>query len=170
MSNCLQPHGLSPTRLLCPQNSPGKNTGVGCHLPGIVTTQRLNLWLWLHLLHHWEILHRWATRNLSPWKHHKCSYIELNIRPNLPARDPQELGIFNNEVSFPPLTSPTLLKVAENNNLPRHHQCVLMWRLKDFILKNCAHKYTGSWWLMEQYNQDKWILVSVREKKNVINT
>ena len=27
----LQPHGLYPTRLLCPWNSPGKNTGVGCH-------------------------------------------------------------------------------------------------------------------------------------------
>ena len=27
----LWPHGLSPTRLLCPWNSPGKNTGVGYH-------------------------------------------------------------------------------------------------------------------------------------------
>ena len=26
-----QPHGLQPTRLLCPWNSPGKNTGVGSH-------------------------------------------------------------------------------------------------------------------------------------------
>jgi len=25
------PHGLYPARLLCPWNSPGKNTGVGCH-------------------------------------------------------------------------------------------------------------------------------------------
>ena len=25
------PHGLQPTRLLCPWDSPGKNTGVGCH-------------------------------------------------------------------------------------------------------------------------------------------
>ena len=25
------PHGQQPTRLLCPQDSPGKNTGVGCH-------------------------------------------------------------------------------------------------------------------------------------------
>ena len=24
-------HGLWPSRLLCPQDSPGKNTGVGCH-------------------------------------------------------------------------------------------------------------------------------------------
>ena len=27
----LQPHGLQPTRLLHPWDSPGKNTGVGCH-------------------------------------------------------------------------------------------------------------------------------------------
>ena len=25
------PHGLLPARLLCPQDFPGKNTGVGCH-------------------------------------------------------------------------------------------------------------------------------------------
>ena len=31
-SDSLQhPHGLWPTRLLCPWDSPGKNTGVGCH-------------------------------------------------------------------------------------------------------------------------------------------
>ena len=27
----VQPHGLRPTRLLHPWDSPGKNTGVGCH-------------------------------------------------------------------------------------------------------------------------------------------
>ena len=31
MSNSVQPHGLQPTRLLHPWDSPGKNTGVGCH-------------------------------------------------------------------------------------------------------------------------------------------
>ena len=29
----LQPHVLQPARLLCPWDSPGKNTGVGCHFP-----------------------------------------------------------------------------------------------------------------------------------------
>ena len=40
----LQPHGLQPTRLLCQQNSPGKNTGVGCHflLQEISPTQGSN--------------------------------------------------------------------------------------------------------------------------------
>ena len=27
----LRPHGLQSSRLFCPWNSPGKNTGVGCH-------------------------------------------------------------------------------------------------------------------------------------------
>ena len=31
MSNSVRPHGLQPTRLLCPWDSPGKNAGVDCH-------------------------------------------------------------------------------------------------------------------------------------------
>ena len=31
MSDSVRPHGLQPARLLCPWDSPGKNTGVGCH-------------------------------------------------------------------------------------------------------------------------------------------
>ena len=47
----LQPHGLYPARLLCPWNSPGKNTGMGCHslLQGILPTQGSNL-----CLLHWQ--------------------------------------------------------------------------------------------------------------------
>ena len=33
ISNSLQPHGLQPTRLLCPRDPPGNNTGVGCQCP-----------------------------------------------------------------------------------------------------------------------------------------
>ena len=52
VSNSFQPHGLSPTRLLCPWDSPGKITRVGCHvlLQGMFPTQGLNPCL-LHLLH-----------------------------------------------------------------------------------------------------------------------
>ena len=44
VSNSLQPHIPWPARLLCPWNSPGKNTGVGCHslLQGIFLTQGSN--------------------------------------------------------------------------------------------------------------------------------
>ena len=43
VSDSLQANGLQPSRLLCPWNSPGKNTGVGCHsiLQGIFPTQGL---------------------------------------------------------------------------------------------------------------------------------
>ena len=32
VSDSLWPHGLQPARLLCPWDSSGKNTGVGCHV------------------------------------------------------------------------------------------------------------------------------------------
>ena len=59
VSDSLRPHGLSPTRLLCPWDSPGKNTGMGCHslLQGIFPIQGLNLgllpcrWILYHLSH-----------------------------------------------------------------------------------------------------------------------
>ena len=55
-------HGQSLTRLLCPWDSPGKDTGVGCHslLQGIFPTQGSKR----HLLH-------WQVGSLSlgpPWK------------------------------------------------------------------------------------------------------
>ena len=55
MSDSLRPYGSQPTRLLCPWDSPGNNTGVGCHalLQGIFPTQGLNLHL-LCLLH-WQV-------------------------------------------------------------------------------------------------------------------
>ena len=45
VSSSLRPLGLQHTRLLCPWNSPGKNTGVGCQslLQGIFLTQGSNL-------------------------------------------------------------------------------------------------------------------------------
>ena len=52
VSDSLQPMDCSPTRLLCPWDSPGKNTGVGCCalLHGIFPTQESNPYL-QHLLH-----------------------------------------------------------------------------------------------------------------------
>ena len=58
VSNSLQPCGLYLTRLLCPWDSVGKNTGVGCHalLQGIFLNQGSNLHL-LCLLHCRQILY-----------------------------------------------------------------------------------------------------------------
>ena len=63
VSDALWPYGLWPTRLLCPWDSPGKNTGVGCHffLQGIFPTQGSNP----HLLHYRWILYCWAIREVQ---------------------------------------------------------------------------------------------------------
>ena len=52
--------GLQPTRLLCPWDFPGENTGVGCRflLQSIFLTQGSNP----GLQHCWQILYLWATR------------------------------------------------------------------------------------------------------------
>ena len=62
ISDSLRPHGLQPTRLLCPWDSPGKCTGVAYHflLQGIFPTRGSNPCL-LHLLHRKCILYHWAT-------------------------------------------------------------------------------------------------------------
>ena len=54
MADSLPPYGLQPTRLLCPWDYPGKNTGPDCYilLQGIFPTQGLNPYL-LCLLH-WQ--------------------------------------------------------------------------------------------------------------------
>ena len=61
----LRPHGLSCTRLLCPWDFPGKNTGVGCHflLHGIFLTQGSNP----GLLHCRWILYCLSHQG-SPWQ------------------------------------------------------------------------------------------------------
>ena len=55
MSDSLWPYGPQPTRLLCPRDSPRKNTGVGSHslLQGIFPSQGLNP----GLLHCWWIFY-----------------------------------------------------------------------------------------------------------------
>ena len=63
----LQPQRLQPTRLLCPWNPTGKNTGVGSHslLQGIFPTQRWNS----GLLHCRQILyHRSHQGSLGVWE------------------------------------------------------------------------------------------------------
>ena len=48
VSDSVRPRRRQPTRLLCPWDSPGKNTGMGCYalLQGIFPTQGSNPGLW----------------------------------------------------------------------------------------------------------------------------
>ena len=73
--NHLHSCGPQASRLLCPWNFPGKNTGAGCHflLQGFFPTQGSNPRL-LHLLHCRQIVNHWAIwealRNPSPFLIH----------------------------------------------------------------------------------------------------
>ena len=62
----LKPHGLYPARLLRPQDSPGENTGVGCHslLERIFPTQGSNP----HL--HWQACSLPLSHLSSPFRLH----------------------------------------------------------------------------------------------------
>ena len=62
----LKPNGLQPTRLICPWDFPGNNSGVGCHflLQGIFPTQGSNP----HLLH-------WQAGSLSRSQQTSCTVI-----------------------------------------------------------------------------------------------
>ena len=67
-TDSVRPSRLQPTRLLCPRDAPGKNTGVGCHalLQGSFPTQGSNLSL-LCLLH-WQVnslpLNHWESEGV----------------------------------------------------------------------------------------------------------
>ena len=67
------PMDCSPSRILCPWDSPGKNTGVGCHplLQGIFPTQGSNPCL-LYL--HWQV---GSLAPAPPGKPHIYAYINI---------------------------------------------------------------------------------------------
>ena len=67
-ADSLRPHGLQPARLLWPRDSPGKNTGVGCHFllqgnipdPGIESTSPVSPAMAGGSLSHWAIQRIWS--------------------------------------------------------------------------------------------------------------
>ena len=66
VSDSSRPHGLQPTRLLCPWDFPGKGTGVGCHC--------LLLEITLISINWWRINKIWLiyTMDFQPQKVMKC--------------------------------------------------------------------------------------------------
>ena len=70
---CLVLYGLQPARLLCPWDSPGKNTGVGCYalLQGIFPTQGSNPHF-LCLLHYRQILYLMSHQGSPLYLHIAC--------------------------------------------------------------------------------------------------
>ena len=68
MSDSVQPHELSASRLLCPWYFPGKSTGVGCHclLQEIFPTQGLNP----RLPHYRQMLYHLSHQGRFTWWHY----------------------------------------------------------------------------------------------------
>ena len=80
VSNSLQPHGLQLNRLLCPWDSPGKNTGVGCQalLQGIFPSQGSNSCLLCIL--HWQLVALLLASPGKPLEHHRSLFL-LEVEP-----------------------------------------------------------------------------------------
>ena len=71
--NSLWPYGLQLTRLLCPWDSPGKNTGVGCHFQGVFPTRDQTRVSRISCTGRW-ILYHWAT-----WEAHNMQ-VRMNSK------------------------------------------------------------------------------------------
>ena len=73
VSNSLQPNGLGLTRLFCPWDSPGKNSGVDC-----ISFSRVSFWprvrTWVSCIAG-RLFTFWATRKFP-----SCGYVELGVR------------------------------------------------------------------------------------------
>ena len=82
VSNSLWPYGPWPSRLLCPWDSPGKNTGMGHHFPfqRISPTQGSNPHL-LCLLH-WQVASLPLAPPGKPWKRGQWSIFIFDKRRN----------------------------------------------------------------------------------------
>ena len=108
VSDSLWPHGLWPSRLLCPWDSAGKNTGVGCHslLQGIFPIQGLKLGL-LCLLHCKQIFYHWPARDVLS---------EINVH-KLCNKTNQYLGWYYWKLEFSLWVTDVTLKMAHKKNL-----------------------------------------------------
>ena len=80
MSSSLRPHGLEPTRLLCPWGFPGRNTGVDCYflLREIFATGGQTHTSCIV----WQVLYRWATReppSLCQWSLRFSHFLRFTV-------------------------------------------------------------------------------------------
>ena len=105
-SNSLQPHRQEPTRFLYPWDSPGKNTGVGCHflLQGIFLTQGSNPLL-QRLLH--------SQADSSPLSRQGSHYWQLGLHQSLWWELPVLCRMFSSTLDLYPLDANRMLTLAQ---------------------------------------------------------
>ena len=56
MADSVRPHRRQPTRLPCPWDSPGKNTGVGCHF--LLQCMKVKVKLLSHVVTPWTVAYQ----------------------------------------------------------------------------------------------------------------
>ena len=159
MSNSLQPEGLSPARLLCPQVSPGQNTGVGSHslFQGIFPTQVS------HLVGGFFVV--WTMREAFPT-------VTPHLIPTLAEirffiiDDPSPTDILSRVHSFSStwgqkrrviiLSTPNMpFLYLQRKHLPFWGVC----HLTPSNLHHCWQPYEEFWKIVIKYKLDAWLTV-----------
>ena len=74
VSDSSRPHGLQPTRLLCPWDFPGRSTGVGCHCLLSTSLQMTNFipfydWVIFHSIYVPHLLYAFLCQWTLGWLH-----------------------------------------------------------------------------------------------------
>ena len=146
MFNSLQPHGLQPSRLLCPWNSPGKNTEVDCHF------LLLGLWLGIGLglglgfgssqLRDWtqvsfigrQILYHLSYQGAisKAWQHSTPPHQPKNLQNSLERHWAFGLVGLSLEWQFMPVY---MLQVVGTSRLTSGKNNRITWCLQDWVLE-----------------------------------
>ena len=149
MSNSLWPHGLQPSRLLCPWDSPGNNTGVGHHalLQGIFLTHGSNLCL--------LTLQADSLPSELPGKPHWPEPTRIQRRRRLcwcdPSRSASGIGDWDGPVCpkiCPKISGYLLASFSSECELVRHQSPMYtaMWHFTEHPTDSDAHGQWTTFW------------------------
>ena len=127
VSDSLQPHGLQPARLLCPWDSPGKNTEVGCHflLREIFPTQGSNP----GLLHCRQMLYPLSHQGSLPRS--KCLLISWLQSPSAVILEPKKI---KSDTVSPPICHAMILAFWMLSFKPTFHSPLSLWSRGSLVL------------------------------------
>ena len=134
MSDSVRPHRRQPTRLPRPWDSPGKNTGVGCHFLLQCMKVESEKWNWSrsvmsnsqwpHGLHHTRLLHPWDFPGKSTGVGCHCLLLQVagGVQPSASA-------CYRNERQEDYRNSPTYKQVPFQECVPKSNSFKLAYIL-----------------------------------------